>query len=72
MNYKCPKCSKEIIADNKNDLTDNNIVIKSKLVFLNDDGNVMCRCPQCKKVVGLPLNFMKSSNSIQEKQIIDL
>lgn len=63
--FKCPHCNKVIIEKNLKDETKpNDIIIKSRLVFLNEDGNVLCRCPDCKKIVGLPLNFIKSSSTI--------
>lgn len=60
---KCSHCGKVIITNNKEHSGD--IIIKSRLVFLNEDGNVLCRCLQCKKPTSLPLNFVKSSNSIK-------
>ena len=75
MIFECPHCNKKIIEDNdRPGATGSDIVIKSRLVFLNDDGNILARCPECKEIVGLPLNFVKSSQTIspQEKKLIDL
>ena len=62
--YKCPKCGKQILEENEKDNT--GIIIKSRLVFLNENGEVLCKCLQCKTLVPLPLNFIKSSNTISE------
>ena len=70
MIFKCPNCESNIVDNNKN--RNGDLIIKSRLVFLNEDGNVMCRCQKCKRVVGLPLNFIKSSKTIKEKLIIDI
>jgi len=70
MIYKCPHCGSNIV-DNSN-ITSKEIVIKSRLVFLNNDGNVLGRCLKCKNVVALPLSFTKSSDILQVKEIIDI
>lgn len=61
--YNCPKCNKEIISENS--LKKSGIVIKSKLVFLDDNGNTFCRCKECKEIVPLPLHFNKYQNNIK-------
>lgn len=63
--YKCPECGKTIIENNIEN--QNNLIIKSRLVFLNENGEILCRCLDCKSIVNLPLNFMKSSQAIQQK-----
>ena len=60
--FKCPSCGKPIVEENENSV--NGMVIKSRLVFLNENGEVLCKCMQCKTVVALPLNFVKSSGTI--------
>jgi len=61
--YNCPKCDKELLS--KNNIIKSGLVIKSKLVFLNPNGDVMCRCKRCKSVVALPILFnqFKSNES---------
>ena len=63
--YNCPKCNKELISENK--LQKSGIVIKSKLVFLNGNGEILCRCKECKTVVPLPLIFNKYQNNINQE-----
>ena len=63
-NYRCPKCDRELISNNNN-LQKSGIVIKSKLVFLDDSGSIFCRCKDCKNIITLPLVFNKYQNSIQ-------
>ena len=70
MTFECPHCNNNIVDNNKNRTGD--LIIKSRLVFLNEDGNIMCRCQKCKKVVGLPLNFVKSSKTIKDDRIIEI
>jgi hypothetical protein len=70
MKFECPHCNSNIVDDNKNKAGD--LIIKSRLVFLNEDGNILCRCQNCKKIVGLPLNFTKASKTIKESPIVDI
>jgi len=58
---KCPKCGKIIVEKNYNRITDKNRIIKSRLIFLNDDGTVMGRCLECKTIISLPFIFSKST-----------
>lgn len=68
MKFECPHCKKEILTNNSGNETKNgDIVIRSRLVFLNSDGNILCRCLNCKKVVGLPLTFTSSEAKIAQK-----
>ena len=53
--YKCPQCGYEVFVQNENK---DGIVIKSKLTFISEDGNLMCRCKQCKNVIGLPMQII--------------
>jgi DNA-directed RNA polymerase subunit RPC12/RpoP len=69
--YKCPNCDKTIIENNQESFT-NDIIIKSKLVFLNEDGKILCKCSNCKKTISLPLDFCLSKKEIILNQIIDL
>lgn len=73
MTFKCPHCGKGVIESNDRDdgAGKGDLVIKSRLVFLNDDGNVLARCAECKKVIALPLNFSEKTNSLQVKPLID-
>lgn len=59
--FICPNCEKEIISKNS---IDDGIIIKSKLIFLNSNGETYCRCKNCKQVVSLPLIFNKYQNKI--------
>ena len=62
--FKCPVCNKTIIENNlKNNKSENDLIIKSRLIFLNSDGEVLCRCLECKSMVGLPLEFIKKSTN---------
>ena len=72
--YNCPICGNPIVVKNTKSSfkTRNDIVIKSRLVFLNEDGNILCRCQKCKNVVALPLHFNKSLREISKKEIIDI
>lgn len=70
--YKCPNCDKTIIENNQSNFTSNDLIIKSKLIFLNEDGKVLCKCSSCKKVISLPLDFSKQNNQINSKEVIDL
>jgi len=63
--FNCPKCNREIISNNN--LQKSGIVIKSKLVFLNEDGNILARCKNCKSIIPLPLIYNKYQNDIKEK-----
>ena len=57
-NFLCPSCGKEIISANKEDGSQaGDRVLKSRLVFLNNDGNLLCKCGECRKVVALPMAF---------------
>ena len=73
MTYNCPHCGKSVIENNDREdgAGKNDLVIKSRLVFLNEDGNVLARCPDCKKIIGLPLNFTETKNSINTKPLIE-
>lgn len=55
--YSCPQCGKEIVSKNNNAETNNGIVIKSKLTFIDEEGSIMCRCKNCKNVIALPLKI---------------
>lgn len=59
MNYNCPHCDKSIVVDNDKSLYRNkgDLIIKSKLTFLNEDGKVLCKCSGCRKIVALPFDF---------------
>lgn len=66
MIFKCPHCDKEVIANNlKQDEVNNDIVIKARLIFLNEDGNILCRCSNCKKIISLPLTFNSKENNVE-------
>lgn len=69
--FECPSCKKVLMENNKKQFFDEDIIIKSKLIFLNEDGKVLCKCT-CKKIVALPLDFQKSIKTISLKKIIDL
>lgn len=56
--FDCPFCGKTLIESNQKSFSPRDLIIKSKLVFLNEDGKILCKCV-CKKVVSLPLNFNK-------------
>jgi len=67
--FKCPNCEKSIIV--QSNVVQGDTIIKSRLVFLNKDKNVLCKCNNCKKIISLPLSFRKST--IEEKtKIIDI
>lgn len=70
--YECPSCGNILIENNKNTFLINDLIIKSKLVFLNEDGKVLCKCSQCKKIISLPLDFYKSEKVIKQSTTIDL
>jgi len=66
--FKCPNCSHNIIVpNNKDDSNTGDVIIKSRLVFLNKDGNILCRCTNCKKLIGLPISFNNTDSSISSK-----
>jgi hypothetical protein len=71
--FECPHCNKTIIESNQKTLSsnDNDLIIKSKLIFLNEDGKVLCKC-SCKKIISLPLDFCKSTDKIKENNLTDL
>jgi len=69
MKYKCSNCGKDIIV--QSNVIQGDMIIKSRLVFLNQDGNVLCRCTNCKKIVSLPLDFKKST-IVETKEVIDI
>lgn len=71
-NYNCPNCNKTIIEKNNYNFLSEDIIIKSKLVFLNRDGKILCKCSSCKKIISLPLDFSKQESKINLKKIIDL
>lgn len=66
LNYSCPHCKKKLVEGNKKTPDSSGLIIKSRLVFLNDNGQVLCKCVQCHNVVGLPLNFLTDSAAITE------
>ena len=70
--FVCPSCKKVLIEKNINSTSKNNLVIKSRLVFLNETGEVLGRCLHCKKTVLFPLNFLSKSLVLEKKKIIDL
>ena len=70
--YECPNCNKTIIENNLKNFYSNDLIIKSKLIFLNEDGKVLGKCSSCKKIISLPLDFSKENNQINQKQVIDL
>lgn len=72
MNFNCPICKKNIVMNNGKG--QDGIVLKSRLVLLNDDGKVMARCSGCKKIIGVPLKFNGSTETVQQKEneLIDL
>lgn len=69
--YNCPYCKKTILENNQNNIS-NDLIIKSKLVFLNEDGNILAKCTCCKKIIALPLDFSKQKMQITTQKIIDL
>ena len=72
MTFECPVCHKPIISNNQNDMTKSgDLVIRSRLVFMNEDGNVLCRCSDCKNVVALPISF-KVEGVKDGTKVIDL
>ncbi len=70
--FECPSCQKTIIESNQNNFLSNDLIIKSKLIFLNEDGKVLCKCNSCKKIISLPLDFNKTTNKIEENKLEDL
>ena len=74
MKYDCPHCKKGIVESNSVDKNAklNDLVIKSRLVFLNGDGNVLCKCGNCKKLIALPLSFSEKEKILQQRPLIDI
>lgn len=70
--YKCPNCDKTIIENNQKNFLSKDLIIKSKLIFLNEDGKVLGKCSSCKKIISLPLDFSQSEQQINLKKVIDL
>lgn len=64
----CVNCGKELLADNGIEGHGSGLVLKSRLVFLNNDGQVLARCKNCKGLSPVPLTFVKSSGRISELQ----
>ena len=61
--YKCPKCGKTILTKNNEDaIYGQGIILKSRLVFIGDDGCVMARCLECKTILNLPVNLNIKNN----------
>jgi hypothetical protein len=61
--YNCPKCNKTLICENdKNEIKESGIILKSRLVFISDEGDLMCRCLNCKAIIELPMNMIKLKN----------
>ena len=58
--YNCPQCGKEVLAKSTNNETQG-LVIKSKLTFIDEDGKVLCRCKNCKNIIGLPLSIIHNN-----------
>jgi len=69
--FDCPYCNKTIIEKNQNNILSKDIIIKSKLIFLNEDGNILGKCSSCKKLISLPLMFNEKDKFINSN-IIDL
>ena len=70
--FSCPNCKKEILVAAKKDPKDlgksAGIVLKNiKLVFLNDDGEMMIKCKDCKVISSIPLNFKSEDSQISVK-----
>ena len=73
MTFLCPHCKHPIVeANNEEQAKKGDLIIKSRLVFLNDDGNILCKCLNCKKLTALPLSFLKNKKDIVSKPLIDL
>jgi hypothetical protein len=71
--FVCPECGKTIIEKNLKNITEaDDLVIKSRLVFLNNNGEILCRCLECKHLTTLPLNFLPNNLSIQQTAVVDL
>jgi len=60
---KCNKCGKYIFQKSNNPDCKGS-VIKSKLVFLNEDGSILCKCPYCKEISPIPLKYSNSKKEI--------
>ena len=67
MKFECPECGKELVAADEGSP---GLVIKSKLVFLNDAGEVLCKCKKCKTISALPLTFKTENSSISPEPIL--
>jgi hypothetical protein len=64
--FVCPDCGKTIIDINDKNFSKNDLIIKSRLIFLNDNGEVFCRCV-CKSIINLPLSFINKNKKIVKK-----
>jgi len=56
--YNCPQCGKEVLAQNNNEEPESGLVIKSKLTFIDENGDIMCRCKKCHNIINLPLQII--------------
>jgi uncharacterized protein with PIN domain len=66
----CEHCKKELLSEISED--DKGLVIKSRLIFLNEDGQVFARCKNCKKLTTLPLTFTIKPSENNDKISVDL
>ena len=53
--FKCPNCNRDIVVVNKLEKSGKGLVIKNiKLVFLNDNGEILIKCSSCKEISTIP------------------
>jgi hypothetical protein len=59
MNKACPRCGKNLVSDNREGF--GGLVLKSRLTFIDDKGNILVRCAECKTLVSLPLHATQTN-----------
>lgn len=58
--YLCPICEKSVIEETNEDkklVMKSGHVIKSKIIFLNDDGSVNLKCKHCDSIIKIPVKM---------------
>ena len=52
---KCNKCGKEILCKNMKE--EKGFVLKSRLVFINEDMTITGVCGRCKNIIKIPIAY---------------
>lgn len=66
-NFKCTNCNKDIIVKSGEPGNSSGLLLKSKLIFLNDNGEILCKCKSCKSIIALPFTFENIDTNINKK-----